>query len=113
MDRQERRNLSMLFDFYEMTMSGGYFRLGMQDRVTYFDVFFRRVPDRGGFAIAAGLEQLVDYIRDLHFDEEDIAYLRSKNLFGEDFLDYLRQFRFTGDIWAVPEIGRASCRERV
>jgi len=103
MDRQERRNLSMLFDFYEMTMSGGYFRLGMQDRVTYFDVFFRRVPDRGGFAIAAGLEQLVDYIRDLHFDEEDIAYLRSKNLFGEDFLDYLRQFRFTGDIWAVPE----------
>ena len=103
MDRQERRNLSMLFDFYEMTMSGGYFRLGMQDRVTYFDVFFRRVPDRGGFAIAAGLEQLVDYIRDLHFDEEDIAYLRSKNLFGEDFLDYLRRFRFTGDIWAVPE----------
>ena len=103
MDRQERRNLSMLFDFYEMTMSGGYFRLGMQDRVIYFDVFFRRVPDRGGFAIAAGLEQLVDYIRDLHFDEEDIAYLRSKNLFGEDFLDYLRQFRFTGDIWAVPE----------
>ena len=103
MDRQERRNLSMLFDFYEMTMSGGYFRLGMQDRVTYFDVFFRRVPDRGGFAIAAGLEQLVDYIRDLHFDEEEIAYLRSKNLFGEDFLDYLRQFRFTGDIWAVPE----------
>ena len=103
MDRQERRNLSMLFDFYEMTMSGGYFRLGMQDRVTYFDIFFRRVPDKGGFAIAAGLEQLVDYIRDLHFDEEDIAYLRSKNLFGEDFLDYLRQFRFTGDIWAVPE----------
>ena len=103
MYRQERRNLSMLFDFYEMTMSGGYFRLGMQDRVTYFDVFFRRVPDRGGFAIAAGLEQLVDHICDLHFDEEDIAYLRSKNLFGEDFLDYLRQFRFTGDIWAVPE----------
>ena len=103
MDRQERRNLSMLFDFYEMTMSGGYFRLGMQDRVTYFDVFFRRVPDGGGFAIAAGLEQLVDYIRDLRFDEEDIAYLRSKNLFGEDFLGYLRRFRFTGDIWAVPE----------
>ena len=103
MDRQERRNLSMLFDFYEMTMSGGYFRLGMQDRVTYFDVFFRRVPDGGGFAIAAGLEQLVDYIRNLRFDEEDIAYLRNKNLFGEDFLGYLRRFRFTGDIWAVPE----------
>ena len=103
MERKERRNLSMLFDFYEMTMSGGYFRKGMQERVTYFDIFFRRVPDGGGFAIAAGLEQLVDYIRDLHFDEEDIDYLRSKNLFQEDFLDYLRTFRFTGDIWAVPE----------
>lgn len=103
MERKERLNLSMLFDFYEMTMANGYFRQGMQDRVTYFDVFFRRVPDGGGFAIAAGLEQLVDYIRDLHFDEEDIAYLRSKNLFQEDFLDYLRHFRFTGDVWAVPE----------
>ena len=66
-------------------------------------MFFRRVPDKGGFAIAAGLEQLVDYIKDLHFDEDDIAYLRSKNLFQEDFLEYLRRFRFTGDIWAVPE----------
>ena len=103
MERNQPLNLSMLFDFYEMTMANGYFRQGMQERITYFDVFFRRVPDGGGFAIAAGLEQLVDYIRDLHFDEEDIAYLRSKNLFGEDFLDYLRNFQFTGDIWAVPE----------
>ena len=103
MERKEKLNLSMLFDFYEMTMANGYFRSGMQDRITYFDVFFRRVPDGGGFAIAAGLEQLVDYIRDLHFDEDDIAFLRSKNLFQEDFLDYLRAFRFTGDIWAVPE----------
>ena len=103
MERNQPLNLSMLFDFYEMTMANGYFRQGMQERITYFDVFFRRVPDGGGFAIAAGLEQLVDYIRDLHFDEEDIAYLRSKNLFQEDFLDYLRNFQFTGDIWAVPE----------
>ena len=103
MERKEKLNLSMLFDFYEMTMANGYFRSGMQDRITYFDVFFRRVPDGGGFAIAAGLEQLVDYIRDLHFDEDDIAFLRSKNLFQEDFLDYLRAFRFTGDMWAVPE----------
>ena len=103
MERKEKLNLSMLFDFYEMTMANGYFRQGLQDRITYFDVFFRRVPDGGGYAIAAGLEQLVDYIRDLHFDEEDIAYLRSKGLFKEDFLDYLRAFRFTGDIWAVPE----------
>ena len=103
MERNQPLNLSMLFDFYEMTMANGYFRQGMQERITYFDVFFRRVPDGGGFAIAAGLEQLVDYIRDLHFDEEDIAYLRGKNLFQEDFLDYLRNFQFTGDIWAVPE----------
>ena len=103
MERKEKLNLSMLFDFYEMTMANGYFRSGMQDRITYFDVFFRRVPDGGGFAIAAGLEQLVEYIRDLHFDEDDIAYLRSKNLFQEDFLDYLRRFQFTGDVWAVPE----------
>ena len=100
---QEKRNLSMLFDFYEMTMANGYFRQGMQERITYFDVFFRRVPDGGGFAVAAGLQQLIEYIENLHFDEEDIAYLRSKNLFEEDFLDYLRTFRFTGDIWAVPE----------
>ena len=103
MGQNEKLNLSMLFDFYEMTMANGYFRNGMQDRVTYFDVFFRRVPDGGGFAIAAGLEQLIEYIEDLHFDEDDIAYLRSKNLFEEDFLDYLRSFRFTGDVWAVPE----------
>ena len=103
MEHKEKLNLSMLFDFYEMTMANGYFRRGMQNQITYFDVFFRKVPDGGGFAIAAGLEQFVQYIRDLHFDEEDIAYLRSKNLFREDFLDYLRDFRFTGDVWAVPE----------
>ena len=103
MERKDKLNMSMLFDFYEMTMANGYFRKGMQDKITYFDVFFRRVPDGGGFAIAAGLDQLIDYIQDLHFDEDDIAYLRSKNLFEEDFLDYLRGFRFTGDIWAVPE----------
>ena len=103
MERMDKRNLAMLFDFYEMTMANGYFRKGMKDNITYFDIFFRRVPDGGGFAIAAGLEQLIEYIEDLHFDEEDLEYLRSKNLFEEDFLDYLRNFRFTGDIWAVPE----------
>ena len=103
MERMDKRNLAMLFDFYEMTMANGYFRKGMKDDITYFDIFFRRVPDGGGFAIAAGLEQLIEYIEDLHFDEDDIAYLREKNLFQEDFLEYLRNFRFTGDIWAVPE----------
>ncbi len=96
-------NLSMLVDFYEFTMSNGYFKTGFKDRITYFDVFYRRCPDGGGFAIAAGLEQIVEYIQGLHFSEEDIAYLRGRNIFSEDFLEYLRHFRFTGDIWAVPE----------
>ena len=96
-------NLTMLCDFYELTMGNGYFVSGMQDRMTYFDVFFREVPDGGGFAIAAGLEQIIDYVQNLHFDEEDIDYLRGRGIFDEAFLDYLRNFKFTGDIWAVPE----------
>ena len=95
--------MTMLCDFYELTMGNGYFQKGYQDRITYFDVFFRKVPDQGGFAIAAGLEQLIDYIKNLRFDAEDIAFLRSKNLFSEEFLTYLADFRFTGDIYAVPE----------
>lgn len=97
------RNLSMLCDFYELTMSNGYFKKGMYNKTAYFDVFFRSVPDGGGFAVAAGLEQVVDYINDLHFSEEDIAYLRAKKIFDEDFLNYLRSFHFSGDIYAVPE----------
>ena len=103
MKTQEKLNMTMLCDFYELTMGNGYFRNGYKDRITYFDVFFRKVPDQGGFAIAAGLEQLIDYIENLHFSEEDIAYLRGRNLFCEEFLDYLRNFRFTGDIYAIPE----------
>ena len=96
-------NYTMLTDFYELTMGNGYFRSGIRDRICYFDLFFRSVPDGGGFAIASGLDQVIRYIEDLRFDEEDVAYLRSKNVFCEEFLDYLRDFRFTGDIWAVPE----------
>ena len=103
MDVRSKMNMTMLCDFYELTMGNGYLDHGLKDRITYFDVFFRQVPDGGGMAIAAGLEQVVDYIRDLHFSEEDIAYLRGRNLFSEACLDYLRSFRFTGDIWAVPE----------
>lgn len=99
----ENRNLTMLCDFYELTMAGGYFKNGIHKRNAYFDVFFRSVPDGGGFAIAAGLEQIVNYIKDLHFSAEDLDYLRSKNLFDEEFLNYLTDFRFTGDIYAVPE----------
>ena len=93
----------MLTDFYELTMGNGYFKCGMKDRIVYFDVFYRDNPDGGGFAVVAGLEQVVEYIRDLHFDEEDIEFLRSKRCFDEDFLKYLKNFSFTGDIWAVPE----------
>ena len=96
-------NLTMLCDFYELTMANGYFLKGFQEKITYFDIFFRRVPDGGGFAIAAGLEQLVEYIRNLHFSPEDIQYLRGRNMFDEAFLNYLANFRFTGDVWAVPE----------
>ena len=96
-------NYTMLFDFYELTMGNGYFQTGMKDKICYFDVFFRNVPDGGGFAIAAGLEQVIDYIQNLHFDEQDIEYLRGKGCFSPEFLAYLEDFRFTGDIWAVPE----------
>ena len=103
MATSDKLNLTMLCDFYELTMGNGYFERGYKDRICYFDVFFRQCPDGGGFAIAAGLEQIVQYIRDLHFDPEDIEYLRGRNLFCEEFLQYLANFRFTGDIWAVPE----------
>ena len=96
-------NYTLLCDFYELTMANGYFQTGMAEQICYFDVFFRTVPDGGGFAIAAGLEQVIEYIENLRFDEEDIDFLRSKGTFSEEFLTYLRGFRFTGDIWAVPE----------
>jgi len=100
---KDKLNLTMLCDFYELTMSNGYFNYGYKDKITYFDVFYRSVPDGGGFAIAAGLEQVIEYIQNLHFSAEDIDYLRSRNLFSEDFLEYLSTFKFTGDIYAVPE----------
>ena len=103
MRTEQKLNMTMLCDFYELTMGNGYFQSGYKDRITYFDVFFRDVPDRGGFAVCAGLDQLIEYIQNLHFDAEDIEYLRSKQIFSEGFLDYLRDFKFTGDIWAIPE----------
>ncbi len=97
------RNLTMLFDYYELTMGNGYFQSGLKDRISYFDLYFRKNPDEGGYAIAAGLEQVIEYVKDLHFSEEDIDYLRGRGCFAEEFLEYLKNFRFTGDIWAVPE----------
>lgn len=98
-----KENMTMLCDFYELTMANGYFQTDIKNKITYFDVFFRRIPDGGGFAIAAGLEQIIDYINDLRFSDSDIEYLKRRNFFPQEFLDYLQEFRFTGDIWAVPE----------
>ena len=99
----DKLNMTMLCDFYELTMGNGYFKTGFKDRICYFDVFFRECPDGGGFAIAAGLEQIIQYIQDLRFEPEDIAYLRDRKIFDEEFLEYLANFKFSGDIWAVPE----------
>ena len=97
------KNLTMLTDFYELTMANGYFANEFKDRICYFDMFFRKVPDDGGFAIMAGVEQLVEYLSELRFTEEDIDYLRSKNIFNAEFLEYLKNFKFCCDVWAVPE----------
>lgn len=97
------RNLTMLCDFYELTMANGYIKSGIGEQYTYFDVFYRENPDKAGYAIVAGLEQIVDYINNLRFDEEDIAYLRTKSCFDEAFLSYLSTFKFEGDMWAIPE----------
>lgn len=99
----KKENLTMLVDFYEMTMANGYLEAEGADDIAYFDMFFRKVPDGGGFAIMAGLEQLIEYMENLKFSQEDIEYLRSKKIFSEKFLNYLRDFEFKCDVWAVPE----------
>lgn len=99
----DKRKLELVTDFYEFTMSNGYFVKNMQDTIAYFDVFFREIPDNGGYVIFAGLEQIIDYVKNLSFDDEDIDYLKSKNIFSNKFLEYLKNFKFTGSIWAVPE----------
>ena len=98
-----KNNLTMLTDFYEITMANGFFCTGNGERIVYFDMFFRTIPDGGGLAIMAGVEQVIRYIKDLSFTDEDIAYLREKKLFNEQFLEYLRNFKFACDVWAVPE----------
>lgn len=103
MNTSKKLNMTMLCDFYELTMGNGYFKAGYKDRITHFDLYFRAVPDKGGYAIAAGLEQVIEYIQDLHFDQEDIDYLRGRGIFDEEFLAYLKDFKFTGDIYAIPE----------
>lgn len=97
-----REKLELVTDLYEFSMSNGYFELN-RDEIAYFDIFFRKVPDKGGYAIVAGLEQIIDYVENLRFDDEDINYLKSLNIFSENYLEYLSNFTFTGDIWAIPE----------
>ena len=97
------RNLTLLTDFYELTMGNGYLENGLADTVCCFDLYFRKVPDNGGFAVMCGLEQAINYIKKLSFTDEDIAYLRDKKIFSEKFLDYLRNFKFSCDVWAIPE----------
>ena len=99
----DENNLTMLVDYYELTMMNGYLKNGLMGKIAYFDMFFRKIPDNGGFAIAAGLEQLIHYLKNLKFTQQDIAYLRSKKLFCEEFLEYLANFTFNCDVWAVPE----------
>lgn len=96
-------NLTMLTDFYELTMANGYFEHGLKDKIAVFDMFFRKVPDEGGFAVMAGLDPLISYLKNLKFTEDDIAFLRSKGLFSEEFLQYLADFTFSCDVWAVEE----------
>ena len=103
MKQNEKRNLTMVMDLYEMTMANGYFNDQDKDVRVVFDVFYRKNPDGGGFAIFAGLEQILEYIENLHFDAEDIAYFRSLNLFTEEFLTYLQEFSFSGDVYSFRE----------
>lgn len=100
---KDLNNYTTLCDFYELTMANGYYELGMQDKIVYFDMFYRTNPDNAGFAVFAGLKQLIEYIENLHFSNEDIEYLRGLNSFSEGFLNYLKEFHFTGDIYAVEE----------
>ncbi len=98
-----RRNLTLLTDFYELTMAGGYFENKMSEEIAYFDMFFRKNPDNGGFSIMAGVEQMIEYLTNLKFTDEDIDFLRKKKMFSEEFLAYIKNFEFSCDVWAVPE----------
>ncbi len=103
MRKLKEENLTLLCDFYEFAMANGYFEAGIGDKIVYFDMFYRTVPDNASYSIAAGLEQVIDYIENLHFSDEDIDFLRTKEIFHEEFLEYLRNFKFECDVWAIRE----------
>ena len=97
------RNLTMMTDFYEFTMSQTYFKAGKKDEVAVFDAFFRKNPLNGGYGVMGGVDKIIDFIKNIHFTEEDINYLRNTGQFSEDFLEYLKDFKFTGDLYAIPD----------
>lgn len=103
MESPDRSNLTMLMDFYELTMANGYYKSGFAEKIVYFDVFFRKIPDDGGFAVMAGLEQVIDYLKNLKFSGEDIAYLKGKKIFDDGFIEFLKDLKFSCDVWSVPE----------
>ncbi len=103
LDLRSQRNLTMLVDFYELTMANGYLNTEADDTIAYFDMFFRKIPDGGGYCIMAGVQQLIEYLTNLKFTDEDIEYLRSKAIFSKEFLNYLANFKFSCDVWAIPE----------
>lgn len=102
-DWKDKKNLTMLADYYEFTMANGFLENDIGDKIAYFEMFFRSIPDDGGFAIMAGTQQIIEYMKNLKFSQEDISYFKSKNLFSEEFLDYMRDFKFNCDVWAIPE----------
>ena len=99
----DRTNMSMLTDFYELTMANGYLNSGNRDKIVYFDMFFRNIPENGGYAVMAGLEQVIDYLSSLKFSEDDLTFLKDNYHFNDEFISYLRDFEFTCDVWAIPE----------
>ncbi len=100
---KDPRNLSILTDFYELTMANGFFQSGLKDVIGVYDIFYRKVPDNGGFSIFCGLEQAIEYLENLSFSKDDIEYLQSKNMFSKEFLDYLYNFKFCCNVWSVKE----------
>ena len=102
-DWMDKRNLSMLADFYEFTMANGFLEYNAENKIAYFDMFFRSIPEDGGFAIMAGVEQIIEYLKNLRFTDEDIKYFENRKMFSDKFLNYLRNFKFSCDVWAIPE----------
>lgn len=102
-DLEKNRNLSLLMDFYQLTMTNAYFKNGYKDYIAHYDLYYRQAPDNAVFSISSGLDSVINYLENLHFSDEDIEFLKSKNIFCDEFLEYLRNFKFECDVWAIPD----------